>query len=481
MTNKRRFLSAFICFVMLFTVSSCAETPKQDIVVNKGESNLEEIINSSQGSGVDTKSGDRVTESFKSASGEITFNIDAVLDVPEVDTIPVLKATLHHFTEDELKIYSDALFGENEVYEYYGEFSKEYYEKQILNVERLMGDRDAIADYYGESNVDEMQNETLPNMLAELKEHYDKAEDHVPVPSDYKYHPDEYYKDWLEPTEGLLSFKASSTVNDVPLYLQVSKTNDTGYVSSRMYAYAYDPNDIKHEHAYNQTTPFTDEEKAAAEELVLDFFEKTGLNCIITGSEVFEDNQYGTYGMNFDCAFEYGGVELCYPQHWTFLTDAGKCFPSEDVYAKTFLNSYIQVTVSNGIIIGLIIESPLDTEIINDNVRLLPREEIIENIKTQLEVMWSRGRFEAMCSDIGINAVTSSSEFSAAINVIDIEFRLIRTRVRDDPNSYYIIPAWIVNGTYEVIDAAIFDELTAMPLLAINALDGSAINITQGY
>ena len=74
------------------------------------------------------------------------------------------------------------------------------------------------------------------------------------------------------------------------------------------------------------------------------------------------------------------------------------------------------------------------------------------------------------------------------MNVTRIELNLIRTRVRDEPGSYYLLPVWVAYGSYTRNSITMPTGTTiisicteTLPLFAINAVDGSVINTAQGY
>ena len=121
----------------------------------------------------------------------------------------------------------------------------------------------------------------------------------------------------------------------------------------------------------------------------------------------------------------------------------------------------------DGTILGMAWESPLtETEVLADDTTLLPFEEIM-GIFTQQ-----------------VNRIYSYEEATdAALNVTDVQLGLFRIREQGDMESGLLVPAWFITGEYHSADhpedVSLQDEY--WPIAVINAINGSIIDVNNGY
>ena len=160
---------------------------------------------------------------------------------------------------------------------------------------------------------------------------------------------------------------------------------------------------------------------------------------------------------------------------------------SEEQYADSYANTEIEFDVSKGQLMGFVYISPMEAEVLNENVQLKDYDSIVNAIKTQLEIMWTRNRFLDMEEGI-LSSSFDDCTVDAEVNVTRIELNLIRVRVRDEPGSYYLLPAWVAYGSFNLRNITMPNGTEVsenysetLPLFAINAVDGSVINTAQGY
>ncbi|NLI61647.1 MAG: hypothetical protein GX375_09520, partial [Clostridiales bacterium] len=75
---------------------------------------------------------------------------------------------------------------------------------------------------------------------------------------------------------------------------------------------------------------------------------------------------------------------------------------------------------------------------------------------------------------------------SGEVNITDIRLGLVRIRVKDRPEAYRMVPAWMFLGNEEIrykgFDSSKGEFLNRpFPYAVINAIDGSIIDPSQGY
>ena len=94
---------AVIIIVILF--AGCQATPEQDVVIGKGDGQLEEKISQQTDAPLPSdlpESGTRVTEMYKHDSLDITIEVDALVETQDGKTMPAAKVTPYKFTQEDV-------------------------------------------------------------------------------------------------------------------------------------------------------------------------------------------------------------------------------------------------------------------------------------------------------------------------------------------------------------------------------------------
>lgn len=491
MKPSGRFISLLISAVLFFSICSCAETPTEDVVVNKGDNTIGEIIESSGGAKLEPDSDFSSDYSFKSADGKVTFNINTKTEIPDFDSIPILRVTPHYFTSEEIERVAKALFPDTPIYEYTEVLTKDQLQKMILQEKQNIPTKEYLLEYY-EGNEDfaaeylKMVDERIAAMEADYQTAPDEA---VLIPSDFEYHPDSYYTnegsgEYLNSTSigGTMSVKLTATVDGIPYFMWVTKRDDTSHRTSNLYMLPHDITDAQREIEYYQTTELTETEIEYAYEIVNKFLDDMNLGDWTIAKHRLSSGETPRGKFTYDISFE------CVPLFNSFpLLNANVLGGYTTQYSPTYLNTYLWITVSNNRIMAVTFESPVDVvEEAYSDVPLLSYDDVFDKICKQLELTCSAGNIGSkFFADTGVKVT------SASVNVTDITVSFIRTRIKDNDEDFYFIPAWTVYGYYTVHETESNGEITSAPaqdteqksvaLFSINAVDGSVINLTQGY
>jgi hypothetical protein len=123
---------------------------------------------------------------------------------------------------------------------------------------------------------------------------------------------------------------------------------------------------------------------------------------------------------------------------------------------------YVQVYVDDSGIVEFYEFSPAKiVEKVNNNVQVLTFDEIFEQFK----------------KDIFYCSAWTAFGFAKVVDIkIDsIRFGMIRVPVKDNPDTYYMIPAWQFAGSKKEIGNSLYTE-SGKTFLVLNALDGSIID-----
>jgi len=142
--------------------------------------------------------------------------------------------------------------------------------------------------------------------------------------------------------------------------------------------------------------------------------------------------------------------------------------PEDGGYTPSWCYDHVIVAVDgDGTILGMVWQGPLqETEVISDTTTLLPFEEIMDIFARQ------------------VNRVFSYEEdVNGLLTVSDVQLGLFRIREKGDMESGLLVPVWFITGEYRYAshpeDVSLRDEY--WPIAVINAIDGSIIDVRNGY
>ena len=163
----------YLAFV-LFLLSACQATPEDQIVINKGENNLEEMILVDQENDPFKDIPKVLSKSIASDDSKIIVNIDAEVVLPDIENIPVGKMVPRSITQTEIDQIVNSLMQNKELYEPRDlqDFSKEEIMEEILELKSGKN-----SDLYQE-NPDQYQEE-IKDRLEMLEKLYMNAPDEI--------------------------------------------------------------------------------------------------------------------------------------------------------------------------------------------------------------------------------------------------------------------------------------------------------------
>ena len=121
----KRFFAAGLCVVLLLSLAACRENPDGSIVVHK---DMDDLISKAQEGGVSKVEAadiaDEVAENYESyqafiedESLGVTVNVNAKVDVPQVDKLSVYRVRQKPFTQEFVDKVRKVLMGDKAVYE----------------------------------------------------------------------------------------------------------------------------------------------------------------------------------------------------------------------------------------------------------------------------------------------------------------------------------------------------------------------------
>ena len=142
--------------------------------------------------------------------------------------------------------------------------------------------------------------------------------------------------------------------------------------------------------------------------------------------------------------------------------------PEDGGYTPSWCYEHVIAAVDeDGRILGMAWLGPLqETEVVSATTTLLPFEEIMDIFARQMNRVFSY-----------------EEETDGSLTVDDVQLGLFRIREKGDMESGLLVPAWFITGAYRYAsnpeEVHLYNDLS--PIAVINAIDGSIIDVMNGY
>lgn len=498
---KQRIIAAILCMTVAASLCACQANPQNGIVTSKNDGSFDaSSVKSAENSTEKIQSID-CTDSFSSTDGSVTFTVD-IHEQIQMSALPVVEVAPHTFTTEDAKNIAAALFGDAQLYETEPEKQLSKAEirenlalwSQYLNKEKLL-------TLYLAENIDDADT-FFAEMSRIIQAYIDKytamietAPDVVEhTPCQWTFYPDTHYYYTQEELETLqfkeksnLIISAWSEVADIPYTFSVSNRDENDYKVHNIFTYIMDedsPNGI------NKT-------------IILSELCRAG----VPTEEQMENAKKKAFEMLYEMGIGDWNVDQCYYEplgfgkqdKYTIYVNAVPVFNEIPVVrqvqlgnlksTESYASNYYYTDASfrfttDGCLLSCTIMSPVDVvQILNDNVQTLEFEELLEKAKTHLSLY----DYYEYAKDVMYD---SEQVFDCTVNITEMEYGLTRVKVPNTKDSYYYVPAITLRGNYQAY-AADSGELwfdsndwwngEQQTLLVLNAVDGSVINVTNGY
>lgn len=515
MKNKKYLVMKWCVLFVLMTgsLSACAPKPTQDVVISKNDGSFDiSVLQTEPSKSEDTTEATRCiqyTESFTSTDGSVEFSFDINQDITN-QAYPVVEVCPHMFTSNDARTIASVLFGKADFYEAtptFGEvkdlFSKaemrasvqrwsSYTNEQMLlelfpnmanrsdrlnlYLERIKGD---VADF---STLLEEMPETSPHAAAKWE-----------FQPDWKYlYPEEDVPEELRTdSDSNEQICVTTTVEGIPYRLNFTTNNGDTYKLNTIFAYpgtVYSPMDIDRD-IFRAKLCRTDEPTAEQIESVKEkaqvMLNHMGIGTWAVGECYVENtnaNGIPEYVISVNAVPVFEGVAAMYRTQLDNL--------SENFAASYYLTEALFQFSANGDLVYLRLSSPVDiVDVINENVAKMDIDELMERAKNHLMLSDynTYGLSGQMLEDYQKDA---GEDFVCKIGLSKLDYGLIRVKVSGSNENYYYIPGMIIygsidycgkeSGTVYVSSGDPFGGERIAPLIALNAIDGSIIDLSNG-
>ena len=447
--NKQRIFTILcvLFFGLSFCISGCGSLTS-DTKESKNQ------ITAKTESSNSTELPEIYTDSFITADDNVTGEIKADVTYPD-SAMPVLRVQPKEVTVAEVKQWADILFEKNIAYEPKRIRTKQEIEERIDQLEESMEDKEV---FYAEKGDVWSYYE---DMIAALEADYKTApETCEKKETDWTFHNAGYYD--IDATQSAMDSNWSIYNKTMSLNIETDKKALDGY-QGYITAHNRDADDYIIHSLNFWYKDETDILKLPESDITYD--EALAMANEMKAKLGFEDWQlFEDFGENDRYFFRYAPVYQGIPA----FAAVGIDITSEEEYAAHYYYETLEIDVTRGRILGVSWNAPL--KVIDEEVSdamTLDFNRIVKIFK------------DYMATDYKDNRIGFETEYKAPVKIIvdDIFCQLIRVKIKDESDDFYMVPTWAFSGRAESEDM----KMTLGVLVTINGITGEIINSEVGY
>ncbi|MEA4890737.1 MAG: DUF6034 family protein [Clostridiaceae bacterium] len=531
-----KIVSAVLTMMLLIScfTTACQPTPESPVVVGKDGEKLEEIINaapSMSDTPIQTASNTHYTGAFAGADDTVTVQIDADIVKPDKG-MPVVTVKPHVLSIEQVKSIAQVLFRNQTVYEPQIIMTKANLDTKIKELTAIIKDEPALLKNYGgnQDTVDKVKAK-YKACIAKYEQMIADAPDTIALrETDWIFRSQLYYMDRIAFDGNLAentnqaaeieqqysdseSIQFVSTIGNYHAFMEVTNSETDEYVDHL--AVFYLGSNINGAVSYWNPEDSRPMEMTRDETILMvkDALSQMGIthiqltSCTAQGSvksdseSIDYDNQedalaaaaasappssqpaegedvYG-YNMKFSTTYQ----DVASHDMESFNPDN-----AADQYGPVYQYEQLYIQVRNGMITYFFWFSPLEPVTVeNENVATLTFEEALAAFTKQSQLSYtlaslSRHASAYQASD-SEDLTGNTQNMTGKINITDIRLDLMRICIKNHPGVYRMVPVWTFTGNEQLFiqDRPVQASRDIPTYIAINALDGSIIDMSQGY
>ncbi len=469
-------------------LTSCQPNPEQDVVVGKNEGVLESAIAETASPEESGGTEAAQTETFRhtgqlaGADPLVQIQVDAEVD-PGSGPMPVVRVAPREITMEEARQCAQVLFEGQTIYEYEGRRTRQELEELILRYRQSLADEEWLwEEAQGDPETMQAIRESMEADLAVWESQYADAPDEKDRrEAEWTFKPYMAYEKYSDVVEGdaelnqTLRMKLMAQLDGKEAYLDVKNRTEEDYQLHNLRFWV--------DNAYQSMPLDQSPEEAAA--MVQETLQAMGLEQWVLDScqsiymegnpnsanEVYARDRY-YYHLTYKPAYE--GVPVI-PQSQLEGSEGMEAYTSRYYYEN------LTVEVSGGRIIYLQWDAPLQVLAVeNPSVQTLSFEEAMQRFEEQMAVQATAGSL--------YQAEEGYEPQAIELRIEIIELGLARVRIQNNQAEYYLLPVWNFKGQLGVdtgqgmfYDSDLSPYYTPHTFLTINAVDGSVVDVSQGY
>lgn len=486
----KRKVMCFLLVLTSFTLCACQKNPGREVVTSKNDGSFNAHIAQSSSESHEKDAVQRIekNECFYSTDNSIEYTINLNETLKNID-MPIVEVMPHYLNEEDAQRVAKALFGNATAYEAKNLVSPEYSKDDIRNKLSRWAQystEEAISTLYGKQ--DDMMVELVRSFITKYTEKYETAPaENTEELCQWQFKKIPYY---LLPSEEVVgqdmsaetdSIQATFTIRDIPYRFNVETRNQNDYKANYINAYIYDgispgfiDDRIFNSWLCRSKYPDVDQISKTKEtaELMLQLME---LGEWYIDQCYVETNTYGEikeYTICINAVPVLNGVEALRQGQSFNLT-------SDDTYSANYSMTDVRFRFSpDGELLNFVMHSPIDIyDIVNENVSVLKIEELIEKATDNLRYV------DYYNFDPNILIDTAPEELQCDVDVCKLAYSLNRIRVPNTEDHYYYVPCIELMGMVEFLGKesgdVYYNTESPIYLIAVNAIDGSIVNMTN--
>ena len=499
---KKKYTGSMAIFLCL-ALTACAKTPEQALVAQKNNERLEEAAKEGPKDGNSLKDIAASTSStydyqYEAEDGKVKITADQVpVTLPEKDTIPMYHVESGKIPQElTTKIY-DYFFPDGAYTTTGTDMTKDEIDKRILEMKQT------IANYRDDEEITEEERESIIQHNQEILASLEEERKTAPEESTLTYVPrDSMYADeeWQTMSGPVTVKSLDASSRDEKQRLSVISSDNPQISSSVSYIVQ---TDFEYSGAMGKrlNEQSSDElEKIGisrddAQRIVEDFVDKIGMPWeihsvdAVTGFQIVDDenvtdDSYETIPQEHPTAYSFSLAQTIDGIQSAITSSS---YLPEDDNAVTWLYESIKIIVDKDGIVSFKWDFPITVQdTVSENVGIISFDQA-RDIFEQMMPLIAKGEAEQHSDD--------TSETTVELNVTDVRLGLMRLRNNGEELTGLMTPVWLFYGdfTRHMHYKGTAEELGFEPqdfsyteeapwiLLAVNAVDGSVIDITAGY
>ena len=498
----RRYIAILLCMAVAFGAAACQPTPEQAIVVKKDTDRMvEQAAQPSNGAAIDEVGipEGRYTFSAEGLNGRLRINVDAEIEAPAAQAMPIVRVEQGGFSQEIVtKVFNYFYAGET-AYDASGEHveTKAEIEPLIIDAKRCLADGS-----YAERGYTE---EEYVARLKQIEKIYAAAPETAPASpvSDGTMRMTELENvgDYLQ--LNVDTDRAKDTARS--MLTPISWTSANSGFGAHLYYRVYSR--TKKGTEYNTQgilrTNGTNLPEAARQKLAIDFDEAKALcDGVFTAAGLADNYTFGHAFLVGDAGMgKYGGngkelgapaENYAYRLYYTRIINGVPCFVNTDNGLNDANNGATSLPWSYECIVFTVDSSGLSqlswsnpvkvVETVTENAVILPFDKIMDVFESMIKV-----EYEAFLK------MWEGNGGEMDITIDKLELCLVRVREQNSEATGLLVPAWVFYGNNKVVhsNGSVSYDLAhgsgstwnkePFPVLIINAIDGSIIDLGKGY
>ncbi len=489
-------IAFLLALTLTLSVCGCAKTPENNIIAQKNNDRLIEAATQTGDENRQTleetkgNAPQNYTYSFTTEDGKVVISADAQVTLPETDTIPMYNLSSSGFTQEQATAIYDYLFNGEETWIMTGEdYSQEMADQDLIEA------RAAIASAQANPDLTEEDRERIVSDHQSIIDSIEETYDSLPAVAQAQKKPNDstYLTQEIQTINGVEEYQALEAHTDAGDMLLISNFSKTSDGTSQIYYRS----STGERYGLRDGIPVSAEEADAqcvcdlsydeAKSLADGVLEAAGVETSLVQTSLLKGCDVTETDGGAEIQYAYDEDYSAYCFYYARIVDDTPVAVTTNQYIyhgdtnPIWLYESIEVAVDSSGICQIDWSYPVEVnEVIANDVEILPFEEAAAIFEQMTPLVYQ--------GNVAEHEEETALECSYHIDVNRVELNLMRIRDSGGERTGLYVPAWVFYGT-ETLDYHYTDvsqdfhdtEATPWIILAVNAVDGTVIDVTAGY